>query len=120
MEKMNKHLQRVIGEILLEEADIPLNTLVTISRVETTYNLASANVFLYIFPTEKAEEMAEHLRKQLYELQGFLNRTLDSRVVPRIRFSVDYGADHAAKIEQRILELKRSEPGPAGEADNHS
>lgn len=117
---MNKHLQRVIGEIILEEADVPRDVLVTVARVETTPNLASAQVYLYIYPTDQAEAVAEHLRKQLYELQGFLNRTLDSRVVPRIRFTVDYGADHAEKIERRIIELQHGEPDSNSEAADNS
>lgn len=109
LEKANKQLQRVVGQIIHEEADLPVDVLVTVSRVAVTPNMRGAEVFLYIYPTEQAESVAERLREQLYELQGALNRTLDVRAIPRIRFTVDYGADHAATIEERIAELKQGD-----------
>lgn len=111
---MNKYLQRVMGQIIHEKADVPADVLVTVSRVETTPNLASAEVFLYIYPVAAAESVAKHLRRQLYELQGFLNRIIDTRVVPRIRFTVDYGADHAATIEDRLRELNQKRARGSG------
>ena len=98
-------MQRLVGEILQRHADLPPNVLVTVSRVATTPNLRGAEVFLYIYPTTQAEEVAENLRRQLYELQGFLNRALDARAVPRIRFTIDYGAEHADIINQRLNDL---------------
>lgn len=114
IEKMNKNLQRVVGEIIHHEADLPLDVLVTVSRVEVTPNRRGAEVFLYIYPLPQAEQVVEHLRGQLYELQSVLNRRLDARVVPRIRFTVDYGAAHAAKIAERLDELKSTEAADAG------
>ncbi len=105
LEKINNQLQRLVGEILHRHADIPAGVLVTVSRVATTPNLRSAEVFLYIYPIEQAEVVALSLKKQLYELQGFLNRALDARAVPRIRFTVDYGAQHADTIDQRLRNL---------------
>jgi ribosome-binding factor A len=115
MDKVNKRLQRLVGEIIHKEADVPADVLVTVSRVATTHNLRGAEVWLSIYPTDQAESVVENLRGQLYELQGFLNRALDAKVVPRIRFTVDYGADHAATIERRFQQLKDSAAGDSGE-----
>lgn len=117
LDKANKQLQRVIGQIIHEKADLPVDVLVTVSRVAVTPNMRGAEVFLYIYPTEQAEAVAESLREQLYELQGALNRILDARAVPRIRFTVDYGADHAATIEKRITELKKHDGSDAARAE---
>lgn len=105
MEKVNKHLQRTFGEILQREADLPAEVLVTVARVETTPNLKSAEVFLYINPVDRSEEIIELLRPQLYDLQGSLNRALDLRPLPRIRLTVDYGAEHALHIEEQFKKL---------------
>lgn len=104
--KVNKHLQRTLGKILLEEADVPPDVLVTISRVDTTPNLKSAKVWLYVHPSERAEEILKHLTNQLYDIQGSLNRVLDARPLPRILLRIDYGADHAETIERRLNELE--------------
>jgi ribosome-binding factor A len=120
MDQMNTRIQRLVGEIIHQHADVPKDVLVTVTRVAVTPNRRGAEVWLSIYPTAQAEDVAEQLRTQLYELQGFLNRALDSKVVPRIRFTVDYGADHAATIEERLKQLKDSsapDSGAPGMAD---
>lgn len=110
--KVNKHLQRTFGEILQREADVPPDVLVTISHVDTTPNLKSADVWLYINPIERASEIIDRLTPQLYDLQGALNRVLDFRPLPRLRLRIDYGAQHAENIERTIADLKH-DAGPA-------
>lgn len=109
IEKIDKHIQKTLGEILQREADIPLDALVTISRVETTFNLQSAGVWLYIQPLERGEEILELLKKQLYDIQGALNRALQMRPLPRIVLHLDLGSHHAQLLEEKFNELKRSE-----------
>jgi ribosome-binding factor A len=84
--KINKHLQRTIGEILLTQADVPDGVLVTISRVETTSNLRFSDIFLLVSPLERAQETLDMLKPQMYDIQGQLNRLLEFRPLPRIRF----------------------------------
>lgn len=109
MVKINKHIQRTFGEILLEEADLPKGVLVTIARVDTTPNLKSATIWLYISPSSKEEEVLTLLKPQMYELQGALNRSLDFRPLPRIRLQADHGAQHAQTIEEKLADLKEDE-----------
>jgi len=116
MAKINKHLQRTFGEILQREADLPPKVLVTISRVDTTPNLKSSEIWLYINPIEQANAIIERLTPQLYDLQGALNRALDIRPLPRIKLRIDYGAQHAQNIEEIVDQLdeqdKHSRPAP--------
>lgn len=105
VEQLNKHLQRTFGEVLQREATLPVDSFVTIARVDTTANLKSAIVWLYVQPLTMAEEVLTVLTEQLYDLQGSLNRKLDLRPLPRIRLMIDYGAEHAAKIEATLKNL---------------
>lgn len=107
--KINKHIQRTVSEILLTTADIPAGTLVTISHVETTPNLRFSRIWVYINPTERAQEVLDHLKKQMYDIQGELNRALEFHPIPRISFRHDTGLDHADAINKKIHELKDSE-----------
>lgn len=117
-EKMNKNLQRIVGEILLTHADVPVDVLVTVTRVATSPSLGAAEVWLSIYPVPRAAEIIERLRQQCYEFQGLLNRRLDARVTPRIRFTVDYGADKANAIEERLREIRQGEQPSAGSENN--
>jgi ribosome-binding factor A len=108
--KINKHIQRVFGEILQEEAEVPANVLVTIARVDTTPNLKRSIIWLYIYPLAQAEEVLKQLKPQMYDLQGSFNRLLDMRPLPRLSLRIDYGAEHAEHIERTLAELKTDQP----------
>ncbi len=84
--KINKHLQRTVGEILLTEAEVPDGVLVTVSRVETTNNLQRSDIWLSILPASRAKETLQLLKPQMYDIQGSLNRALEFRPLPRIQF----------------------------------
>lgn len=104
--KINRHLQRTVGDILLKEADLPPDVLVTISRVETAPNLRFSDIWLYVIPEERADETLEILKTQMYDIQGSLNRSLEFRPLPRIRFQYDKGGEHADTINKKLHELK--------------
>ena len=108
IEKLNKHIQRTFGEILLKEADLPPDTLVTISRVDTAANLHSTDIWLYISPIERADEVLETLKPQMYFLQGEFNRTVKLKPLPRIRMRLDKGSHHAQHIEEKLAEIKKT------------
>ena len=109
--QVNKHIQRTFGEILQTEADLPSDVMVTVARVDTTANLKSSTIWVYIFPFERAVEVMEILKPQMYDLQGSLNRALKFKPLPRIALRVDEGAQHAEDIEKTLDELKREKPG---------
>jgi len=104
--KVNRLIQKTLGEILQREAEIPPDVLVTISTVECAPNLRSATVWLYISPLERGEEVLSMLKSQLYDIQGVLNRALSMRPLPRITLKLDHGAEYASTIEQRLRELE--------------
>lgn len=105
MAKVNKHIQRTFGEILQVEADLPPDVMVTVVSVETTKNLKTATVWLTVWPEKQAGKVIKKLKKQLYDLQGSLNRKIGLRPNPRIILSVDHGAQHAENIDRRLEEL---------------
>ncbi|MFH1353845.1 MAG: ribosome-binding factor A [bacterium] len=105
IDRVNKHIQRTFGEILQTEADLPKEVLVTVSGVETTHNLRSATVWLSVLPGEAAEITLQGLKKQMYELQGSLNRQLKLKILPRIYLKIDKGAAYAEKINRELNNL---------------
>ncbi len=105
--KINRHLQRTVGEILLKEVDLPVGVLVTISHVETTPNLRFSDIWLYILPAEKVDDALDSLKSQMYDIQGSLNRSLQFRPIPRIRFRHDAGGEYADTINKKLNEIKR-------------
>lgn len=105
IDRLNKHLRRIFGKILHEEAELPDGVLVTVANVDTAHNLQSATVWLSVFPTERAGAVVEDLNKQLYQLQGSLNQQLKLKILPRVYLKVDYGAQHAENIDRQLNKL---------------
>lgn len=103
--KINKHIQRTFGEILQRQADLPADVLVTIARADTTANLRSTTIWLYIFPLERGEAILAALKAQIYDLQGSFNRNIHMRPLPRLVLRLDTGAAYADTITRKIDEL---------------
>lgn len=106
VEKINQLLKEVIGNILFRNLDVSRENLITISKVETSSDLKNSTIYLTVFPENKEEEVFIQIKKQIYEIQNTLNRTLRTKPVPKIRFEID----KIAKAEQRIFEaLEKSD-----------
>jgi len=97
--KLNKHLQRTLAEVLQTEADISPNVLVTVTRAEVTPNLRSVKMWLSFFPLDEAKKTLDKLEAQIYDIQGAFNRKLEMRPLPRLKLLIDYGPEHAQKME---------------------
>ena len=106
MAQVNSNIQRIFGEILLREAHVPNDVLITISRVDTTRNLKSTTIWLYIMPTDRGEEIMKTLKPQMYDLQGSFNRIWESNPLPRVHLRLDHGAEHAERIERRFKDIE--------------
>jgi ribosome-binding factor A len=104
-EKLNKLIQKTLGEMIQKEVELPPDVLVTIASVETTDNLRSAIIWLYIFPIEKSDTSMAILERERNFLQGMLNRALRMRPIPRIKFSLDRGAAHADHINNVLKDI---------------
>lgn len=107
--KVNKLIQQTFADIVHKQADVPPDVLVTIARVDTTPNLKSTTIWLYVFPLERESEILDLLKSQLYDLQGALNNALDMRPLPRIYLKTDHGAAHSDNINQHLQELSHED-----------
>ena len=104
--KINKQIQRIFGEVLQREADLPVGALITVTQVEVAENLRSAKVWLTVWPPEMAAKALRQLRKQMYDLQGAFNRAIGLQPLPRLKLLIDHGAEQAAKVDRILRELE--------------
>jgi len=94
---------------LLRDANLPPDVLVTVSRVDTTANLKSTLIWLYVLPDTRGEEVLKLLTPQLYDLQGAFNRAVEMQPLPRLRLRLDHGAEHADTINRRLTDLEKND-----------
>ncbi|MBU4204954.1 30S ribosome-binding factor RbfA [Patescibacteria group bacterium] len=109
IERVNSLIQRELGQIIFKEIELPKDILVTLTKVETSIDLANAKVYIAILPSDKAERVLAILNKMVYGLQKTLNRRLRMRPIPKIRFVEEEQNIEAARIEGILEGLKNEE-----------
>ncbi|MEG1480073.1 MAG: ribosome-binding factor A [Kiritimatiellia bacterium] len=104
LDRINALLLREIAEdlyrVLGNEPEIDIAGL-TVTRVDCAPNLRNADVWVSIMDAEKHPTWLRHLSHVSKELQTLINRNLDLRYTPHLRFRLDVGI---AKGD-RVLDL---------------
>ncbi len=105
--RINELLKRTIGEIILKDFDVPKDSLITVTRVETAPNLRRSKVFISIIPQEKEEEIIASLKKYIYYIQQGVNKKLKIRPVPKIIFVTEKDINKAIKVEELLVKIRK-------------
>src|SRR5687768_11690177 len=104
-EQLPEYLRVIVAMFIQREADLPPGTLVTVTRVEVSPHRRNATVWVSILPDEQTDMVLKRLREILYDLQGEVNKQVQSLPVPRIHFRVDTGPAHSARIDELSQQL---------------
>ncbi len=107
IQKINSLVQQHVGEIISQELGLKPGIFVTISKVDTTSDLRYTRVFISIFPEKEINYVEKTLQKEMYRIQGALNRKLSMRPLPRIKFKTDMTESKADEIEKLIEQTKK-------------
>jgi ribosome-binding factor A len=102
IEKVNELLQHTISELLTKEVSLKAGVFVTVARVSASPDLRRARVSISVFPGSEGCYVLETLKKELYSIQGALNRRLHMRPLPRIQFALDTTEEEAQKVEDLL------------------
>lgn len=84
--------------------------MVTISKVEMSYDLSLAKVFLSIYGGESEEKAAECYKlivKDIKKIRKEMGQGLLMRHIPNIRFELDTSLDYVEKIDRLLRTLKQ-------------
>lgn len=103
--KLNKLIKRHISEILARELSLKSGVFLTVSKVDTSDDLRYTRIFLSVFPHKESDYAMKTINKELYNLQGVLNKKLQMKPLPRLEFIEDSTEEEADKIEKILLDL---------------
>ena len=107
IEQVNQLIKEELSQIILREIELPSGILLTLTRVETSVDLRQAKVFISVIPENKREKVLEEVNRNIYDLQQKLNKRLNMRPVPKIRFIEEKETVEAGKIEEILERLKK-------------
>ncbi|MBZ9578299.1 30S ribosome-binding factor RbfA [Patescibacteria group bacterium] len=108
IQRVNQLIKKELGKILLREGDFSKETLVTLTRVETSIDLREAKVWISVFPRNQTTKVIQILNRKIYDFQQKINKILKMRPVPKIKFLIETRAKEAARIEELLEKIKKS------------
>ena len=112
-EQVAETVRQVLADALLREEvrDPRVGSSIVITGVRVSGDLSSARVLVAV-PGEDADRARalEGLRSAAGFLRSRVARVMSTRTVPELRFEVDRGTEHAARIDQLLNAIRRESP----------
>jgi ribosome-binding factor A len=114
-DRIAEQIRRELADLLQFEVKDPRVSMVTITEVEVSGDLAHAKVF-YSAPVQEDPQAMAELQKGLDKSAGFLRSQLGKRMsvrtVPQLHFAYDSSIDRGMKISRLIDEALAPQDKP--------
>ena len=110
--RINEEIQKELANLLRKVKDPRVaETMISITRVETTPDLRYTKVYVSFLQSEKAEGAMKGLKSSAGYLRRELGRTLNLRHTPEVQWALDDSITYGAKMLKLInsLEVNRDE-----------
>ncbi len=105
-QSVNQLIKKELSQILLREIDFSKDTLVTITRVETSSNLIHSKVYINVIPENQNLNIIKILKREIYHLQQKINKRLKMRPIPKIEFIEEKEIEKAGRVEELLEKIK--------------
>jgi len=105
IQKINELIKKHTNDILLKDLSLKDGIFITIAKVDTTPDLRYTRVFVSVFPEKEIGYVAKALEKEVYRLQGKLNKKLHMRPLPKVEFRIDMTESKADEIEKLLKQI---------------
>lgn len=115
-ERVRHQLQRELAVILQREVKDPRVSMVTVSDVEVSRDLAYAKVFVTIFndDDEQVKQAVKILNGATGFIRSLLGKRIKARVVPELKFHHDTSLNEGLRMSKLVAEArKRDDNGSA-------
>ncbi|OGL45793.1 MAG: ribosome-binding factor A [Candidatus Schekmanbacteria bacterium RBG_16_38_11] len=110
IDRINELLHEEVADILFKEIKDPRIGFITITAVETTYDLSHAKVFVSIMGEEKDRELTiQGLKSATGYLRAKLKKRVNFHRIPEIEFICDSSIEYGDRIDRILQELKKKE-----------
>lgn len=102
--KIARLIQKDLSDIFLRFARTLGGTLISVSEVRISPDLAIAHIYLSIFPQDKVAETMEKIEENKGKFRGEMG-TLERhqlRIIPELNFHLDETIDRMERIDQLL------------------
>lgn len=105
-QRVTSLIQEHLNKVILREMEFG-GALVTITEVIIQKDLDYADVYVSVIPDERTEEVVMKLNGSKGYLGHLMLKKINIRPMPVIRFIVDTGMSHAAKLEKTFIQIEK-------------
>ena len=112
IDKINSELLKQISYVLNYELKDPrINAMITVVKVDTTYDLKIAKVYVSIMSNNEItpEEVVKIIQKASGFVRNQLKTKLDIRNIPELNFKLDDSIEYGMHIEKLIKEIHKND-----------
>ena len=104
LQKVNRLIQKELGELLLIEAKKIPGVLISVTNVRVSPDLSVAHAYLSVFPTDKSNELVNNINENVKTVRYDLGKRLKNqlRVIPDLTFHVDDSLDYVENIDRLL------------------
>ncbi|MFV0417192.1 MAG: 30S ribosome-binding factor RbfA [Dysgonomonas sp.] len=103
-QKINRLIQKELGEIFRKQTQQMKGVLVSVSVVRVSPDLGMAKVYLSIFPSEMGKELLANIKTNVKALRFDLGQKVGKqlRVIPELAFYLDDSLDYLENIDKLL------------------
>lgn len=104
LQKVNRLIQKELGEIFLMETKKMPGVLVSVTHVRVAPDLGMAHTYLSIFPSERGNEIVQNVNDNVKSVRFALGKRIGKqlRIVPELVFHLDDSLDYIDNIDKLL------------------
>ncbi|OGY41343.1 MAG: ribosome-binding factor A [Candidatus Buchananbacteria bacterium RBG_13_39_9] len=106
-EKINELIRQKLSQIISEEIELPPNTLVTITKAETSPDLKNSKIYITVLPENFRGSTLKILDKNRHHLYQKLKTFLKTKFTPNLKFVIDEQEVFAAEVDKILDEINK-------------
>jgi len=100
LEKLNKEMRKAFSEFIERESN--RESLVTVTRCDTSPDLSNVIVYVSVLPTEAEDKVIAFLNRRKVDARTHMKKRVVSRRIPRVEFMIDFGEKNRQHIDQLL------------------
>jgi ribosome-binding factor A len=106
--KIERLIQKDLGEIFLSETRQMHGILVSVTKVKLSPDLGVAKAYLSIYPSEKGKEIMDNINRQKKAVRYELGVRIGKQVrrIPELAFFLDDSIDYLENIDHLLYQDK--------------
>ena len=105
-EQVSQVILRAFNDFLIKEAELPRDSMATVTKVAATNDLKTAFISLSILPINRAGTVLNFINRHLGEAARYLGRRLKLRLVPKLVLRIDDSELKYRKVERELEKIE--------------